>query len=65
MSQVVSSGMGVVTQITTVLIKVSFLFVDPSARAVYGEGLRPTACWDCGSEFYLMHGCMFFVSVVR
>jgi len=23
----------------------------PSTRVVYGVGLRPFACWDCGLEF--------------
>ena len=31
---------------------------DPSARAVYGEGLRPIACWDCEFESRRGHGCL-------
>ena len=27
-------------------------------------GLRPLACWDCGFEFRLGHGCLSVVSVV-
>jgi hypothetical protein len=37
---------------------------DPSDRAVYGVGLRPLACWDCGFESRRGHGCLFLVSVV-
>jgi hypothetical protein len=33
-------------------------FADPSGRAVYGVGLRPLACWDCGFESRLGHGCL-------
>jgi hypothetical protein len=35
---------------------------DPSGRAVYGVGLRPLACWDCGFEFRRGHGCLSLVS---
>ena len=31
---------------------------------VYGEGLPPITCWDCGFEFHQGHGCLFVVSVV-
>jgi hypothetical protein len=33
-------------------------------RAVYGEGLRPTAFWDFGFESCRGHGCLSFVNVV-
>jgi len=39
-------------------------YVDLSSRAVYGVGLRPLACWDCGFEYRRGHGCLFLVSVV-
>ena len=32
--------------------------------AVYGVGLRPLACWDCGFESRRGYGCMSVVSVV-
>jgi hypothetical protein len=35
-----------------------------SGRTVYGVGLRPLACWDCGFESRRRHGCFSFVSVV-
>jgi hypothetical protein len=31
---------------------------------VYGVGLRPLACWDCGFESRRGHGCLSLVSVV-
>jgi len=37
---------------------------DLSGRAVYGVGLRPLACWDCGFESREGHGCLSVVSVV-
>jgi len=37
---------------------------DPSGRAVYGVGLRPLACWDCGLESHRGHGFFSVVSVV-
>ena len=37
---------------------------DPSGRAVSDVGLRPLACWDCGSESRRGHGCLSLVSVV-
>jgi hypothetical protein len=40
------------------------LVVDPSARAVWGVGLRALACWDCGFEYRWGHGCLCLVSVV-
>jgi hypothetical protein len=30
--------------------KVTFTYASPSDRAVYGDGLRPLACWDCRFE---------------
>jgi hypothetical protein len=36
---------------------------DPSGRAVYGVGLRPLACWDCGFESRQGHGCLSHVNV--
>jgi len=31
---------------------------------LYGVGLRPLACWDCGFESRRWHGCLSVVSVV-
>jgi hypothetical protein len=31
---------------------------DPSDRAVWGVGLRPSACWDRGFESHPGHGCL-------
>ena len=36
----------------------------PSGRAVYGVGLRPLACRECGLESHRGHGCLSVVSVV-
>ena len=36
-----------------------------SGRAVWGVGLLPIACWDCGFESRLGHGCLALVIVVR
>jgi hypothetical protein len=40
------------------------LVVDPSSRAVWGVGLRPLACWDCGFESRRRYGCLSLVIVV-
>jgi len=37
---------------------------DPSDRAVLDLGLRPLACWYCGSESCRGHGYLSLVSVV-
>ena len=37
---------------------------DPSGRAVYGVGLGPLACWDCGFECRCDDECLSLVSVV-
>ena len=34
---------------------------DPSDRAVYDEGLRPTTCWDYGFESRRGRRCLFCV----
>jgi hypothetical protein len=51
--------------------QLEFKFVDskpnhavPSGCAVYGVGLRPLACGDCGLESDRVHGCLSVVSVV-
>jgi len=53
------------------LVCVSFVFTHlqakwtgPSGRAVWGVGLRPLACWDCGFEYHRRHGYLSVVSVV-
>jgi hypothetical protein len=38
--------------------------VDPSARAVYGVGLRLLSCGNCEFETRRGHRCLFLVSVV-
>ena len=37
---------------------------DPRRRAVYGDGWRPLACYDCGFESRRRHICLSLVSVV-
>ena len=37
---------------------------DPGSYAVYGVGLKPTYCWDCGFESRLEHVCLSLVCVV-
>jgi hypothetical protein len=37
---------------------------DPISRAIYGVGLRPPACWDCGFESHRGYRCLFLMSVV-
>jgi hypothetical protein len=37
---------------------------DPSGREVYGVGLQPPACLDCGSEFRRSHRCLSSGSAV-
>jgi len=39
-------------------------FADPGIRAVYGLGLRPPTCWDCGFESRQGNGYLYTVSVV-
>jgi len=36
----------------------------PSGSAVYGVGLQPLACWDCGFESHRGHGCLLWVLCV-
>ena len=36
----------------------------PNGRGVWGVGLRPIACWDCGFESRWVYGCLSLVSVV-
>ena len=40
------------------------MYAGRSDRAVYGVGLRPLACWNCGFEYLRGHGCLSVVSVV-
>jgi hypothetical protein len=39
------------------------VIADPSGRAVYGVGLRPSACGDRGFESHGGHRCLSVVSV--
>ena len=36
----------------------------PNGRAVWGVGLRPLSCWDCGFVSRRGHGCSSLVNVV-
>ena len=36
----------------------------PSGRAIWGVGLCPLTCWDCGFESHRGHWCLYVVSVV-
>jgi len=47
------------------LLSLIFVLVDPSGRAVYGEGLRQLACWNCGFDSSRRHGCLSVVCVVN
>ena len=40
------------------------IYAGPSSRAIWGVGLRPLACWDCGFEPRREHGCQSLMSVV-
>jgi len=42
----------------------SLTVANPCGRAVYGMGLWPLTCWDCGFESCQWHGCLFLVSTV-
>jgi hypothetical protein len=37
---------------------------DPSGRAVYGVGLRPNVCWDCGFASLRGYGCLTLLIIV-
>jgi len=37
---------------------------NPSGRAVQGVGLWPLACWNCGFESHIGHGCLTVVGVL-
>ena len=41
-----------------------YIFAGPSGRAVYGVGLRPLACCDCGFESHRGHGNLTCLIVV-
>jgi hypothetical protein len=45
------------------LPKVHLVSADPGGRAVSGLGLWLLACWDCGFESRLGHGCLSPVNV--
>ena len=40
------------------------IVAGPSGRAVWGVGLRPFACRDCGFDSQWGHGCLFLLGVV-
>jgi hypothetical protein len=44
--------------------KVFVTSADPGGCAVWGVGLRPLACWDCGFKSRRGHGCLSLVIVV-
>jgi hypothetical protein len=41
-----------------------FISKNILGRFQWPRGLRPLACWDCGFESRLGHGCLSLVSVV-
>jgi len=45
-------------------LSVITLLADPSGHAIYGVGLRPFACRDCGLQSRREHGCLCIVSAV-
>jgi hypothetical protein len=45
-----------------ILFVLNHVTADPSGREVYGLGLRPLACWDCGSESRRRNRCLSLVS---
>ena len=47
-----------------VLLVITDYLYRNQCRAVYGVGLRPLACWDCGFESRRGHGYLFIVNVV-
>jgi hypothetical protein len=55
-----------VEELKTLISCMLFLLFSahPSGRAVYGVGLRPLACWDCGFESLRRHGCLSVVLCV-
>ena len=55
-------GFGPVVRQTTKIL--NYMYADPGGRAVYGVGLQPQACWDCGFESHQGHGCLFLVGVL-
>ena len=40
------------------------MMAHPDDRVVWGLGLRSLACWDCGFESRLGHGCLSLVKVM-
>ena len=48
----------------TVLHAYKLSDADSSGRAVYGVGLLPLACWNCGFISSRRHRCLCLVSVV-
>jgi hypothetical protein len=46
------------------LLSVLEFLADPSGRAVWGVGLQPLACWDCGFKSFRGHGCLLWVLCV-
>jgi hypothetical protein len=46
-----------------VLCMVLQLKADPGGRAVYGVGLRPIGCWNCGFKSRSGHGCLSLVFI--
>ena len=66
----VSSGETLKYFKTLILLSVHILVcwkhitADPTDRAVYGLGLGPLACCDCGFDYQRGHGCLCRVGVV-
>ena len=53
------------TKASSVILAVVYIgWASSSSRAVYGVGLRPHDCWDCGFEYRREHGCLSAVSIM-
>ena len=46
------------------LFKKFYFCAYPSGRTVYGVGLQPLACWECGFKSSQGHGYLSLLSVV-
>ena len=45
-------------EFNNILTYVFLNHADRNGRALYGVGLRPLACWDCGFESRRGRGCL-------
>jgi hypothetical protein len=58
------NGLFLLTESVLNVYSIIYLNADPNDRAVYGVGLRPFVCWDCGFESRRGHECLSLVIVV-